>query len=151
MLRVSAKGMLVVVIMALAFMITPVRAEGFAGGSGTAADPYLIETAEQFNTIRYNLTAHYKLTTDIDLSGYENWEPIGTANAPFVGALDGTGHTIGGLSIDRSINDVGLFGSIAGNSRLENITLHIGAGGIKGRDRVGGLAGSASCTNGLIR
>ena len=50
----------------------------FAGGSGSAEDPWKIATAEQLDCIRDDLTAHYTLIDDIDLSGYENWMPIGT-------------------------------------------------------------------------
>ena len=49
----------------------------FAGGSGTAEDPWQIATAEQLDRVRDDLKAHYVLTDDIDLSGYENWIPIG--------------------------------------------------------------------------
>ena len=50
----------------------------FAGGSGSAEDPWKIATAEQLDRIRDDLTGHYILISDIDLSGYENWMPIGT-------------------------------------------------------------------------
>ena len=48
----------------------------FAGGSGTAEDPWQIATAEQLDRVRDDLKAHYVLTDDIDLSGYENWIPM---------------------------------------------------------------------------
>lgn len=41
----------------------------------------------------------YVLTTDLDLSGYAYWDPIGTAEHPFVGVFDGAGHSIYGLTI----------------------------------------------------
>ena len=50
----------------------------FAGGSGSSEDPWKIATAEQLDRIRDDLTGHYTLIGDIDLSGYENWMPIGT-------------------------------------------------------------------------
>lgn len=40
----------------------------FAGGSGTVTDPYLIQTADQLNSIRFGADKHYKLIADIDLS-----------------------------------------------------------------------------------
>ena len=59
-------------------MLSSVSAEmTFEGGSGTAEDPWQIATAEQLDRVRDDLTAHYILTADIDLSGYENWDPIG--------------------------------------------------------------------------
>ena len=45
----------------------------FAHGTGTEADPYLVETAADLNGVRDYLSAHFKQTADIDLSGYENW------------------------------------------------------------------------------
>ena len=46
--------------------------KSFAGGSGTAEDPWQVATAEQLDSIRNDLTAHYILTDDIDLSVYKN-------------------------------------------------------------------------------
>ena len=86
----------------------------FAGGAGTAEDPWQIATAEQLDFIRNDLTAHYVLIDDIDLSGYENWMPIGAfqslSDAPedaeiphpdyaFTGTFDGAGHTISNLTV----------------------------------------------------
>ena len=36
-------------------------------GSGTMNDPYLVETAEQLQGMRENLSAHYKLNNTINL------------------------------------------------------------------------------------
>ncbi len=81
-------------------------------GSGTAADPYLIENGAQlfYATIKNsNLTdgSYYKLTKDIILNNtsVEGWEatakPWGMNSAKrFNGTLDGDGHTIEGLYIN---------------------------------------------------
>lgn len=79
----------------------------FAGGSGTAADPYLIATKSHLNNVRYHLTAHYKMIADIvfteaDFSGngafYNNnagWNPIGAdSNNSFAGVFNGNNFTI---------------------------------------------------------
>lgn len=105
-------------------------ASSFAGGSGTAEDPWQIATAEQLDLIRSDLTAHYVLTEDIDLAGYENWVPIGAfqplSDAPedaevphpeyaFTGTFDGAGHTISNLNIaSEAPMGVGLFGCASG-------------------------------------
>ena len=52
--------------------------KSFAGGSGTVEDPWQVATAEQLDSIRNDLTAHYILTDDIDLSVYKNLDPIGS-------------------------------------------------------------------------
>ena len=125
-----------------AFLATPVTAQaaGFSGsGSGTAGDPYVITTPGQLNEVRNNLSAHYRLGADIDLSGYMNWQPIGSQSAPFTGSLDGGGHTITGLHIDRAGRDyVGLFGYTSG-AALTDITLEDAF--VAGRQYMGGLVG----------
>ena len=111
----------------------------FAGGSGSAEDPWKIATAEQLDRIRDDLTGHYILIDDIDLSGYENWMPIGTfqprSDAPedaevphpdyaFTGTFDGAGHTISNLTIScEAPMGAGLFGCASGT---ENNAASIG-------------------------
>ena len=83
----------------------------FAHGSGTASDPYLVATAADLNGVRDYLSAHFRQTADIDLSGYSNWVPIGNDSTGFTGTYDGAGHTVSNLTIDRaSENFIGLFG-----------------------------------------
>ncbi|MGN0966443.1 MAG: InlB B-repeat-containing protein [Candidatus Coprovivens sp.] len=72
-------------------------------GSGTADDPYLIASESDLNQIRYNLDAHYKLTSSIQLS--EEWEPIGTLEEPFRGSIDGDGYNIKNLVINADTDD----------------------------------------------
>ncbi|WNY23929.1 hypothetical protein MmiHf6_12530 [Methanimicrococcus hongohii] len=107
-----------------------------AGGAGTATSPYEIETAEQLNRVRYGLDKHYVLIDNIDLSGYDNWEPVGSyvpfseddeenpdLDYAFTGSLDGNGFTISNLTIDRSDEaGVGLFGCVVGPTKSIEIT-----------------------------
>ena len=85
----------------------------FAGGNGTAENPYQIAMAEQLAAVQSDLTACYKLTADIDLSTMENWSPIGayvmkdgTEDADrdyaFTGVFDGDNHVISGVNVDTS-------------------------------------------------
>ena len=117
--------------------------KSFAGGSGTVEDPWQVATAEQLDSIRNDLTAHYILTDDIDLSVYKNWDPIGSfkslSDAPedaevphpdyaFTGSFDGAGHTISNLTISsESPMATGLFGCTSGTengtSYIRNFTL----------------------------
>lgn len=97
-------------------------ADSFAGGSGTAEDPYQIATAEQIalmgkvkmTTGRRNIIRqYYVLTADIqlnDVENYENWKetppeyqwkPVGNS---FKGSFDGDGHVISGMYV-RSVKD----------------------------------------------
>ncbi|WP_080835080.1 InlB B-repeat-containing protein [Cohnella massiliensis] len=114
----------------------------FSGaGDGTADSPYLITTAAQLDEVRNTPGAHYRLEADIDLAaaGYTNWNPIGSwPDAPFTGIFDGNGHTIDGLNITGTANDVGLFGYASG-AVIRNVgLLDVNVAGIM---YVGGLAG----------
>lgn len=115
----------------------------FAGGTGTAEDPWQISTAEQLYRIHDDLTSHYILISDIDLSAYENWTPIGAfqslSDAPedaevphpdyaFTGTFNGDGHTISNLTVSSDAPmGAGLFGCAAGTENgaayIRNFTL----------------------------
>lgn len=81
-----------------------------------------------------------------DWNNGKGFNPIGTTANPFIGTLDGLGHTISHLYINR-LNEyrVGLFG-VAQNSMLKNITLKDAY--IVGYDTVGGLVGENRSTVG---
>ncbi|MBR3780069.1 MAG: hypothetical protein IKK63_02560 [Clostridia bacterium] len=91
-----------------------------------------IYTAEEFNNIRNNLDGKFILMNDIDLSVYENWEPIGTSSSPFTGELDGNGYSVNNLSLKsetEETNNLGLFGFMhsasIGNLKLENTEINV--------------------------
>ena len=134
--------------------IVTAAAEGqsFAGGSGTAADPYLVASAEQLDLVRQYLDKHFLQTQDIDLTPYANWDPIGSlymAGAElleehidgFTGTYDGGGYTISNLTFNAPETDfaVGLFGlveesGIVRRVNLVNVDVH-------GSDPVAGAVG----------
>ena len=58
-----------------------------------------IYTAEDLYNIRNNLDGKFILMNDIDLSVYENWEPIGSSETPLTGELDGNGNSIFNMTI----------------------------------------------------
>ena len=128
-------SILLVVALLLVFPVTASAEAVFAGGSGTAEDPWQISTAEQMDHVRDDLTAHYVLIDDIDLSEYENWKPIGAfqprSDAPedaevphpdyaFTGAFDGQGHKISNLTVAADTPmGAGLFGCASGTEAAE--------------------------------
>lgn len=127
-------------------------------GSGTKADPYLIFNPIQLHNIR-NFTGfddvYFKLMSDIDLTEFiddnsptEGWEPIGSAQSPFMGNLDGDGHTISGIRIDRKADCVGFFSCVK-NANISNLKLE--GSTIKGNSHVGAFIGAAdnSVINGV--
>ena len=99
------------------------------------ASPIEISNVEELFSVRNDLTGWYVLTNDIDLSGIDNWKPIGTYRSEyemanpewwqeaFRGHFDGRGHTISGLTIEgREGFGAALF-QAAANAVIENVTL----------------------------
>lgn len=122
------------------------NAVAFAGGDGSAANPYQIENAEQLDAVRKKLNAHYVLNKDIDLSEIENWQPIGKITGDrykigkgFTGSLNGNGHAIKNMKIQSDVGAyevsevyegygatqvswrVGFFGTIGYGGSVENL------------------------------
>ena len=115
--------------------------EPWTHGTGTEADPFLIENAQQLAYLAYrvnngldaggghvsNHDYHYKLMVDVDLNGSESfqWTPIGYWNSDadyqcFGGYFNGNSHTISRLYINSSANRVGFFGYTNG-ATIRNI------------------------------
>ena len=125
-----------------------------------------IESEEEFALMGYNVQngIQYRgktfiLNRDLDLSAYA-WNPPGYeyyrkephntmgwttwwTRVGFRGNLDGRGHTIRGLYVDKSGNDAGLFACIVGDDGRGNWikNLNIVDANVKGTDHVGILAG----------
>ena len=132
----------------------------FSGGDGTAENPYIINTAAELDAVRNNLSAYYRLESDIDLTAYlseggdgyakwgeSGWDPIGSDSEGFVGQFDGNSHKITGLYINRPESvSVGLFKNISSiymkdEPVIKNFGVVISEAGVKGADNVGGLLG----------
>ena len=107
-----------------------------------------IANDHQLQLMAMNLGASYTLASNIDATatgtaGSGMWAttgfvPIGNSSSYFSGTFDGLGHTITGLTINRSsIDYVGLFGYTGGT--IKNVGL-VG-GSVSGHDEVGGLIG----------
>lgn len=126
----------------------------FAGGSGTEADPYIIETAEQLDAVRNNPNASYRLNADIEFTEADfaeggkfynegkGWIPINN----FSGTFDGNGHVIRNIVINSSTNYTGFFGSCGSNAKIMNMGIE--NGDITGDFCVGGIV--AQTDGGLI-
>jgi len=120
----------------------------FAGGDGTAGNPFKIESADQLDKIRNYLDDHFILNQDIDMSAFDAnhpWVPIGDGTTPFTGRLDGQNHTIRNMTIHApsSAQPVGLFGIVEGGASLVQ-NLVIEAVEVRGLHHVGILAGKNS-------
>jgi hypothetical protein len=129
----------------------------FAGGDGTAENPYQVAEAEHLFLIRYYLSSHFILTASIDMAGptgiggnfWDNgrgWRAIGgfTTETVFRGHFDGNGRSISNLFINRSSTDglrVSLFGTVSGGTIKNVALLNVN---ITGSGIVGGLVSGIS-------
>lgn len=151
---------------ALAWIAVPVsaRAEGetvdtwdgtavaFNKGNGTEDDPWLIENAEQLAYLAQQVNngtdyrwVHFRLVSDLDLSGKE-WTPIGINGKSFWGGFNGGGHTITGMTITGDRDYVGLFGECNNftvpSSYIKSVTVK--GAKISGHSFVGAIAGAGA-------
>ena len=121
-----------------------------------------VSTAEEFFAMT---DGNYRLENDLDLSG--NASPLGTAEQPFAGTLDGNGHTVSGLktspfgyvsgtvknltvraNIEANVSGTAYYGGVAQylkGGRIENCAVHAEIS-VTGSDArlsvyVGGIAG----------
>ncbi len=100
----------------------------FADEAEEIPDGYTpIYTAEDLDNVRNDLDGKYILMNDIDLSVYENWEPIGDESTPFSGEMNGGGYKILNISSDGGVFDR-LDGALIRNLGVCkcNINLYIG-------------------------
>lgn len=92
-------------------------------GSGTSADPYLIQNYKDMLRLSVYTNGsdyasytkkYYKMTADIDMTLAGNFTPICSAagSNTFKGTFDGDNHCIYNLTITNSITMTGLFGYI---------------------------------------
>ena len=145
-------------------------AAAFAGGTGTAEDPYQIANGAQLAYLASSVNSgetytgkNFVLTANIDLNGLP-WTPIansfsdallgGSNYRIFAGNFDGNGYTISKVSIGSETtpfeSDVfGLFGATEGkisNLNLDTVSIHgvakIASGYVIGI--AGGLVGSSA-------
>ncbi len=131
-----------------------------AGGWGTPADPYRIESWKQLDELHRDKSANFQLTVDLDdtVLGYEDiagqaadggrgWHPVGHQAEPFYGVFDGSGKRIEGLHINRpEASDVGLFGAVGDGANLHDIEMIDLV--VTGGENVGGVAGLISAAEG---
>jgi hypothetical protein len=130
----------------------------FAGGSGTADDPWQISTPDHLDEVRnylgdVNSDKHFILINNIDLdtppyNSGEGWLPMGVATNQFTGSFDGDDYSIENLFIDRDGSWYqGLFGYVSTVASISNLSL-VNVD-VTGYSSVGGLVGEnkGSLTN----
>ena len=133
----------------------------FDSGTGSAEDPYIINTAEQLAAFAGSLNSkidytgkHVMLGSDVDISG-QDWAPVGGSFYRFNGEFDGNGMTITGLTegtleepleLSGSNAYIGLFGWINENAYIHDLDLANVAvySHSAGSAYIGGVAGRMS-------
>ena len=110
-------------------------ASSFAKGSGTSADPYVIETGAQLAHVKDYNDKYFELANNIDLDN-KNWLPFA-----FYGKLNGKGNVILNLMVKRSTDGQGLFSEIGEDASISDLTIKNGKIEAPTCSFVGGLAG----------
>ena len=147
--------------------------EPWTNGSGTADDPYLIETASNLAYLAEKVNEGYQaqgmavfrytyflMTDDFDLNNI-NWTPIGNINMNmegyfFAGVFDGWYHNIDHLHIQTNADVCGLFSGLGGEwdgtladsyGQIKHLSVTNGSvvsTGTGAAGIVGGVAGNAT-------
>lgn len=112
-------------------------------GKGTADNPYLINTADEWNAFAKYIMAtgnsmeaeFIKVTADLDFTGKTPADFANDGVLVFAGTLDGDNHTVKGLDLNGQANQKSaLIGTIGAEGVLKNITFE------------GTQTGKAKCT-----
>ena len=118
-----------------------------AAGSGTKADPYLIENAGQlfwfaavvnegYGNVARNSSAWGKLTAHIEIPDGKAWTPIGVQT--YYGSFDGDHYSVSNMHCSGDYSYVGMFGKVEG-AELKNIG--VGESSFTTTDTIYGYAG----------
>lgn len=109
----------------------------FAGGEGTAEDPYILQTEAQLRAFAASLNEdldysglYIRMGNNIDVSS-EDWNPVGQGEYAFRGTFDGAGYKIMGLKYGstetaKDATDavyVALFGVVGQKGLIKNLGL----------------------------
>ena len=134
-------------------------AGSFAGGSGTAENPYQIANGAQLAKLAQDVNGgnnyagtYFVLTADIELNDTTNWTswnestapanswtPIGSDANPFKGTLDGDGHSVSGIYVNSNEHYQGFVGYLGVNGIIQNIGVKESY--VKGVFSTGGVCG----------
>lgn len=119
-------------------------------GTGSASDPYLIKTADDFlaaanqlKSANFNYDGEYfQVVNDLDFTD-KTFVPMGSEDVPFAGVFDGNGKTFNNVTYagtDKTDGTaIGLFGSTSKKATIKNVKLDNSA--ISGVKNVGGIVG----------
>lgn len=120
----------------------------YAGGSGTPSDPYIITTPQELANVGQNLSAHYVLANDLDMSGFGAFNHIYN----FTGTFDGRGRVIRNITITDISKASGVFGRLLGTAVIKRLGVVVGTGVVSGASAYYNsiLVGDAYSTSGFL-
>ena len=91
-------------------------------------------------SLGFNVDASYSLPANkMSWTMGDGWQPIGLDASGFNSRFEGNGHTISGLFMNRSANDLGLFSTLDATGEIKNVGLL--DVDIEGDSHIGGLVG----------
>lgn len=120
---------------------------GMFAGAGTQENPYQLRSVDDLVTLAHETTergisykgTYFRVTNDIDVAGDPAFQGIaadGNKNHAFSGVIDGNGHTINGVVLDKanydssgkavtsgSVSYVGFVGILGQEGVIKNLTL----------------------------
>ena len=112
---------------------TAIYKYNYSAGDGSASNPYNITNKDELDAINNELSAHYILVNDIDLSGNIYGQAViapdtnlldGYQGTSFNGSFNGDGFGISGLTINGDTKDyVGLIGLIGSDGIVKNLKI----------------------------
>ena len=91
-------------------------------------------------SLDFNVDASYSsLANKMSWTMGDGWQPIGLGASGFNSRFEGNGHTISGLHMNRSGNDIGLFSILDATGEIKNVGLLDVE--VEGDSHIGGLVG----------
>ena len=128
----------------------------FEKGTGTEADPFLVEVANDMfamnNDLKEGEATYIKLAADIDMSQLGEWMPVNAIENPKTIHFDGNGKTIKKLYSNATVKP-GLFGCLIGsvkNVTFEDCTIESGTDAT-GTGLIAGTATNATIENVTVK
>ena len=122
----------IIIALSMALSQLPIALAADDGAVLISSPSELLNVAKEINSSESGADGKtYRLTNDIDLSGGEWAECIGTKDNPFKGTFDGGGHVIRNYKINvKDSISKGLFGYVSGNAHIydlgaESVVLHM--------------------------
>lgn len=119
-----------------------------SGGDGTAGNPFIVSDAAALKKVGsgtdgWSLSAHYKQTANINMSG-QSFTPIGNVADSFDGTYDGGLYTVSNLTAAPNGANAfgGIFGRVGGSGTVKNLALvNVGITVSGSNTAAGGVAG----------